>query len=187
MIFELSELIRFFAHSYGETIVEEIFSVMQCQRCGQCCKLPIQVFFEDIDDISVFLGMSSDDFTKEYVDRKPDEGYYLKTPCPFFQEGNNCRIHQVKPEKCKLFPFNLTLGLPPLLQGIDWCPLAGEISKYVRIGGKISDLPDMWRKNVEEIEDKANLSMETAQRSIIVGSLEDVLINIKRKDHRLEK
>jgi hypothetical protein len=38
----------------------------------------------------------------------------------------------------------------------------------------------MWRKNVEEIEDKANLSIEPAKRCIIVPSLEDILINIRR-------
>jgi len=53
MIFELSELTEFFRRSYEGTIVGEILSIVLCQRCGECCNLPVQVSFEDIDDVSV--------------------------------------------------------------------------------------------------------------------------------------
>ncbi len=104
MIFEFSEVAEFFRRSYEGTIVAEILSVMPCHRCGECCNLPVQVSYEDIDDISVFLERSFDEFMTEYLDRKSDGDYYLKTPCPFVEEGNTCRIHQVKPENVSCFP-----------------------------------------------------------------------------------
>ncbi|MFN3568301.1 MAG: YkgJ family cysteine cluster protein [Caldimicrobium sp.] len=86
-----------------------------CQRCGECCKGESTVSLSDgeIQNIAQYLRISVDDFLKNFIvfkgssrkEMKINNGY-----CIFFdQEKRLCKIHPVKPKKCKEWPF------PPII------------------------------------------------------------------------
>ena len=87
-----------------------------CQRCGACCRIKdgiCRVSDEEIARIADYLGMSVPDFIANETDLAPDrKGLILKnTPdgaCVWLTDDNLCRIHAVKPDKCRTFPHAWT-------------------------------------------------------------------------------
>lgn len=92
----------------------------KCKRCGDCCRNrgDITLFPQDIPRIAKFLGMKSgDEFLKEYAnklcpsDRPSFYRYVIKDKgdsactCIFLDENQKCRIHEVKPPACFMYPF----------------------------------------------------------------------------------
>lgn len=87
----------------------------KCKKCGFCCKNGIIILYpEDINAISVYLGLQTVDFirmhckkTKISIDSFSDiDVYYLdvSNSCEFLSEENLCKINEVKPLQCKLSP-----------------------------------------------------------------------------------
>lgn len=87
---------------------QEAFSIVDCTKCANCCKTlhPI-VSDEDIARIAKHLGMAENDFIASYLERDEEEGGYRikRSPCPFLGDDNLCRIYDVRPEKCRGYPF----------------------------------------------------------------------------------
>lgn len=87
---------------------QEAFSVVDCKKCANCCRTlhPI-VSKEDITRISGHLGMAQEQFIADYLEQDEDQGTYRikKSPCPFLGEDNLCKIYDVRPEKCRGYPF----------------------------------------------------------------------------------
>lgn len=87
-----------------------------CQGCGACCRIKhgiVRVSDEEIRRISAFLGMGELEFIASETDVAPDRrGLILKScaddSCVYLTEDNRCRIHAVKPDKCRTFPFKWT-------------------------------------------------------------------------------
>ena len=87
-----------------------------CQQCGACCRIKdgiCRVSDEEIARISTYLGMSAQDFIAKETEIAPDrKGLILKnTPegaCVWLTSDNLCRIHEVKPDKCRTFPYDWT-------------------------------------------------------------------------------
>lgn len=90
-------------------------SSFKCRRCGICCHnrgdinlLPMDVFY-----ISKHLGISIQDFINQYTE-KTFEGHIFelklkalenqKRTCIFYGK-QGCRVNEVKPIICYLFPF----------------------------------------------------------------------------------
>ena len=87
---------------------EKVFYV--CQRCLACCKWPgdVNLTDEDTTRIATFLGMEENEFVQEYtrintnrtglslIERENHECIML--------DGQDCRIHEVKPSQCAGFP-----------------------------------------------------------------------------------
>jgi Fe-S-cluster containining protein len=81
-----------------------------CQRCTACCRWPGDVRLEDdeIPRIAAFLDLAETDFIERFtrlrtnrnglslIERENHECIML--------DGNDCRIHEVKPEQCRGFP-----------------------------------------------------------------------------------
>ncbi len=100
-----------------------------CARCGNCCRGEgiVRIHPEEAQRICEFLGLSLDEFIASYT-RVPDDPedaargvrWLLDKPGPLreciFLEGNECRIHPVKPERCRTFP--LAWRTPDIL---DYC------------------------------------------------------------------
>ena len=91
-------------------------SGFQCRRCGACCRIKngiVRVNDAEIARIADFLGFSTDDFIATETEQAPDRaGLILKSrpdgACVYLTDENLCRIHVVKPDKCRTFPFAWT-------------------------------------------------------------------------------
>lgn len=85
--------------------------MFECKRCGLCCQgeSTISLSKEDISRIAKFLNISEDEFLEKYIVKKGIFRIEMKTKngsCIFFDEKERlCKIHPVKPEKCKEWPF----------------------------------------------------------------------------------
>ena len=86
----------------------------KCHECGACCRIPngiVRVSDAEISRISRFLGMTEQEFIANETDVAPDRrGLILKSrpdnSCAWLTEDNRCRIHSVKPDKCRSFPYD---------------------------------------------------------------------------------
>uniref|UniRef100_A0A7C4JPP1 YkgJ family cysteine cluster protein n=1 Tax=Thermodesulfobacterium geofontis TaxID=1295609 RepID=A0A7C4JPP1_9BACT len=85
--------------------------MFECKRCGSCCKgeSTISLSKRDISRIAQFLNLSEKDFLKLYTVKKGKFRIEMKVKdgfCIFFdKEKKLCKIHPVKPEKCKEWPL----------------------------------------------------------------------------------
>ena len=87
---------------------QEAFGIVDCTRCANCCRtLRIIVTDEDIPRIAGHLGMAPDEFITTYLERDEEKGHYRvrTTPCPFLGDDSKCTIYEVRPEKCRGYPF----------------------------------------------------------------------------------
>jgi len=82
----------------------------QCQPgCTNCCSRPGDVFLteEDITRIAAYLELEPAEFEKRYIEPR-SQPKRLTTPRPrtcHFLVAGGCRIHEVKPMQCRVFPF----------------------------------------------------------------------------------
>ena len=96
--------------------IEDNVSGFVCRRCGACCRIKdgiVRVSEAEIARIAAFLGMSEQDFIDCETDVAPDRrGLILKSrpdgSCAYLADDNRCRIHPVKPDKCRTFPYEWT-------------------------------------------------------------------------------
>ncbi len=85
--------------------------MFECKRCGFCCKgeSTISLSEKDISKIAVFLNLTKSEFLKKYTVKKGKFRIELKVKngfCIFFDEKKRiCKIHPVKPEKCREWPL----------------------------------------------------------------------------------
>ena len=97
-------------HKVDETAARlhtEVFGIIDCKQCANCCRsMRIRITDADIPRISKHLGMKHKEFIASYLRRDEDGDYYIKTspPCPFLK-GNLCSIYEIRPEKCRDYPF----------------------------------------------------------------------------------
>lgn len=83
-----------------------------CQRCGACCRIPdgiCRVSDAEIARIAAFLGLREDVFIARETEVAPDRRSLMlrNTPegaCAWLDADNRCKIHPVKPDKCRTFP-----------------------------------------------------------------------------------
>lgn len=88
----------------------------ECRSCGACCRIKngiVRVGDAEIKRIAEFLGMSESDFIEQETEIAPDrQSLILKShadgACVYLTQDNRCRIHAVKPDKCRTFPFEWT-------------------------------------------------------------------------------
>ena len=67
----------------------------------------------EISRIASFLGMTEQQFIDGETEIAPDrKGLVLKSrpddSCAYLTDENRCRIHPVKPDKCRSFPYEWT-------------------------------------------------------------------------------
>jgi len=85
--------------------------MFECKRCGYCCKgeSTISLSKRDISRIAQFLNLSEEDFLNLYTVKKGKFRIEMRVKdgfCIFFdKEKKLCKIHPVKPEKCKEWPL----------------------------------------------------------------------------------
>lgn len=87
----------------------------ECKRCGACCQgeSTVSLSEEEIFKIAKFLGLSIEKFMENFILSKGEKRKEMRTEggyCIFFdREKKLCKIHPVKPERCKEWPF------PPII------------------------------------------------------------------------
>ncbi|MFA6292504.1 MAG: YkgJ family cysteine cluster protein [Victivallales bacterium] len=92
-----------------DSIVHEINKEMadkiDCKSCANCCKEMTPVVSEsEILRISERLGMSKEEFIREYLKQDDEDDFLInRKPCPFLK-GNLCQIYDDRPEDCRSFP-----------------------------------------------------------------------------------
>ncbi len=83
-----------------------------CQMCGTCCtgEGGIVLSRSDRMRLCAFLELSSEEFEERYAVRS-GSSISLATQedgaCIFFSPESGCRVHSVKPEICRAWPFFL--------------------------------------------------------------------------------
>ncbi|MFZ0052453.1 MAG: YkgJ family cysteine cluster protein [Desulfobaccales bacterium] len=93
--------------------------VFHCRQCGDCCagRGGIHVRPQEVEAMAAHLSMSVEEFRRNFIESSPS-GPRLTVAangfCIFLLEGNNCRVHPVKPFICRQWPF-----LPALLVEAD--------------------------------------------------------------------
>ena len=77
-----------------------------CTRCGECCKLTVQLTTREWLDLTTMYGYG-------IVDQEMGGFFLRKTiddQCPFLTrtyDGWSCRLQQTKPLACKIWPFKV--------------------------------------------------------------------------------
>jgi hypothetical protein len=82
------------------------FEKINCLDCANCCKSISPLLIDkDIQRIAKFLKIKPSELVEKYL-KNDEEGDYVfqKTPCPFLQEDNYCRIYDVRPRACREYP-----------------------------------------------------------------------------------
>jgi len=85
----------------------------RCRCCGACCRIKdgiCRVSDAEIARIATFLGRTEADFIANETEVAPDrKTLMLKSrpdgACAWLTDDNRCRIHPVKPDKCRTFPY----------------------------------------------------------------------------------
>lgn len=91
-------------------LAQKIEKEFECRRCNECCRRPGYVYLKEgeAERIASYLKMPLYDFTDEYcdvIDRRRLVLKKLPNEVCIFLEANGCRIHDVKPEQCRDFPY----------------------------------------------------------------------------------
>jgi Fe-S-cluster containining protein len=87
---------------------QEAFAIIDCTKCANCCRTLKPIFTqEDIARIAGHPGMATDEFIAVHLEPDEEQDRYRTktTPCPFLGEDNRCTIYDVRPEKCRGYPF----------------------------------------------------------------------------------
>ena len=87
-------------------IHDEVFAETDCLECANCCRTTSPIFTtRDIERISKFLRIKSQQFENLYLRVDEDRDYVLKkSPCAFLYEDNTCMIYSVRPKACREYP-----------------------------------------------------------------------------------
>lgn len=103
------------------------WELFECQRCGRCCiEIGLPYDPRRIHEIALFLDLTADHVIEKYYgqiteDRKSWVSEdHKRTPCPFLKadaDRKACAIYPVRPEGCRLYPFETDFGR----QNVD-CP-----------------------------------------------------------------
>ena len=101
-----------------DDLFKKAMELFECTQCGTCCRGEggILVTPEDVRRIAGFLHLSGTKFLKKFCIEKNGKVYiHIREDryCHFSDKGK-CRIHEVKPEPCRKWPF-----LKPMLTSQD--------------------------------------------------------------------
>lgn len=145
--------------------MDERLKDFKCEMCGNCCKIPgfVRINDEEAKSIAVFLGMAVDAFVDEYTDIAPDRRSLVAKDkdngeCIFLDDRDLCVINDVKPEKCRTFPFEWVNG-----SSLNYCKglqnLLRESRMKVKANAKINVTLDVFGKRPDGFHDLRSIVM----------------------------
>jgi len=126
----------------------------RCYRCIHCC------FFVSIDEMPIIiedelqnLKLKADEYGISLNTTKLCEGFYklvIYGFCPFYDiQGRRCRIHEVKPLSCRIYPLLINLKTRDIHVSLacDWV-----IENLDRLTPHDIDVEEVFRYEVENIK-----------------------------------
>ena len=106
--------------------------------CGKCCEGPgyLSMTQPEARRIASHIGVSFDDWVdvlRFYDGTTKDSDVmkvYFEESCMFLDDKNGCAVHEVKPERCRTFPFwkNLVESRVMWRKAKSVCPGIGDSS-----------------------------------------------------------
>jgi len=119
-------------------INKQITSQIDCQKCGNCCKLLRPCLTEaEIEELSRIDNLTQPDFVTRFVETDNFEGTkYLKdAPCKYLKD-KTCSIYTNRPEDCKSYPhtqksefITRTLGM---IDNYGICPIVFNLFEQLK-------------------------------------------------------
>ena len=117
---------------------DEIVSQINCQDCGNCCKL-LRPCVTDTEIVALSLidKISKKDYIFKFVEKDDfDDTNYLKdTPCRYLKD-KSCTIYENRPLDCKSYPhtqkknfISRTLGV---IENYEICPIVFNIYELLK-------------------------------------------------------
>jgi len=172
----------------------------KCERCNHCCIIPAEICPEDIVRIAHHLNKSVNAFIEEFVTEHDDGSRYLNYPCPFLTE-RGCRIYQVRPLSCALYPFRVTfdhIAPKPNLLRIAILDISGNCKLSNKIffafnklcGKEISEIPlpeyikTQLKEKDRELDRKLSKEDPYSLGEEIIFSLQTLNLFVKRLQSR---
>ena len=91
----------------AQETTEEVWKQIDCLTCGNCCRtLQIVVDDSDIQRLARRLAMTTQQFSRQYVQTAPDRTkHFIATPCSFLGADNRCSVYEDRPQACRDFPY----------------------------------------------------------------------------------
>lgn len=111
---------------------EEIEAQIDCTQCANCCRLTeVGITERDIHRLAKYLGMSSEEFLKNFSQRDESGALILKrteTGCVFLA-GKLCTVYEARPQNCANFPHlvrgsgSIASRMWRLIDRAGYCPI----------------------------------------------------------------
>ena len=124
-----------------DSIVHKLFnyvaSEIDCLKCGNCCKKVSPLLKEnDIKKLSDNLGMSINEFKKQFLKKTGEGDYTFKMlPCPFL-ENNICSQYKYRPEDCRSYPHlhkkDFVFRLIGVINNYSICPIVFNVYELLK-------------------------------------------------------
>ncbi len=172
-----------------------ILKKMTCKRCGFCCKsCNAMISKQDIDLLCQYLQCTLEELYEKYMDKNAKMPY-LKLPCPFLNEDNDCDVYPARPKVCREFPFNeFTIIVDPCLLGKDIRSIIeeieGPITEVNEDMQKVAIQNDIFFESIINIQDDDQLKDTGRHMRINVNTdlLEKMMRHMKyKKKHEKRK
>jgi len=118
-------------------LLEEIAPQMDCSTCRNCCMQLHQDFDHDeVERLIVLLGISRDEFEKQYmVKDKYDTPVFKDPPCPFLIDMR-CTVDAACPEGCRDYPYlhkeHFTSRLMTVIDNYAICPIVFNVYELLK-------------------------------------------------------
>ena len=119
-------------------LYEEISSEIDCMICGNCCR-EVQPLLdeEDVERLSVGLGISTARFKKQYLveEKESKKLVFREKPCPFLK-GNSCLYYEYRPKDCASYPHlhkdGFIFRLIDVINNCSVCPIVFTIYERLK-------------------------------------------------------
>lgn len=111
---------------------EEIQAQIDCTQCANCCRVTeIEIVERDIEKLAKFVGLTREEFLRDYTMRALDGELILKREengCVFLK-GNLCSVYEARPQNCVKFPHlvrgngSIASRMWQFLDRTSYCPI----------------------------------------------------------------
>lgn len=120
---------------------EEIEAQIDCTACANCCRVPeVGITERDIEKLAKFLGMTRNEFIRDYTQRDEKNALILKRTeagCVFLQD-NLCTVYEARPHNCANFPHlvrgsgSIASRMWQLVDRAGFCPIVYNWMEVVK-------------------------------------------------------
>ena len=120
---------------------EEIEAEIDCTACANCCRVPeVGITERDIEKLAKFLGMTRNEFIRDYTQRDEKNALILKRTeagCVFLQD-NLCTVYEARPHNCANFPHlvrgsgSIASRMWQLVDRAGFCPIVYNWMEVVK-------------------------------------------------------